>query len=69
MKAIVIVFMPARDGEISPTQTTAMQDSSASRLPIDLDQGPKAFPRLTIPDTTPAPFWTWFIENPRRCNV
>jgi hypothetical protein len=69
MKAIVIVFMPPRDGEISPAQKTAMQHGTASRSPIDLDRGSKAFPPLTTPDRTPAPFWTWFIENPRRCNV
>jgi hypothetical protein len=69
MKAIVIVVMPPPDGEMSPAQTTAMQDRTAARSPSDFDRGARGFSRLTIPDRTPAPFWTWFIENPRRCNV
>jgi hypothetical protein len=62
MNAIVIVFMPARDSQPLPEQTAAR--SVADLLPASASFA--ASPEL---DQHTPPFWTWFIENPRRCGV
>jgi len=69
MKAIVVVFMPNPNGEASPDQTLVAQERRASSATVVSDPGTRAISRLAIADKAPAPFWTWFIENPRRCNV
>jgi hypothetical protein len=66
MKAIVVVFVPNKNGEASPDKTLVAQGRSASLARVVSGRDPRAVSRLTIADKTPAPFWTWFIENPRR---
>jgi hypothetical protein len=68
MKAIVIVFMPSRYGQVSSEQTTS-RDNRAGGLEV-VSYGPKTdLPRLSKSDQTTPPFWTWFVENPRRAGV
>ena len=65
MKAIVVVFMPNQNGESSPDNTLVVQERNASPVPVVSGPGARTVSRLAIADKTPAPFWTWFIENPR----
>jgi hypothetical protein len=65
MKAIVIVFMPARNGATAPEQSLAVGRDRVSLTQARSEVAPSSFPRLPETDQTPAPFWTWFIENPR----
>jgi hypothetical protein len=62
MNAIVVVFMPARDGQPPSEQT-------AARPVVDLLPASPSFPATPEPDQGTQPFWTWFIENPRRYGV
>jgi hypothetical protein len=63
MKAIVVVFMRNQNGEASAE--LVVQERTASPAPVVSGQGARTLSRLAIADKTPAPFWTWFIENPR----
>jgi hypothetical protein len=65
MKAIVVVLLPNQNGDASPDNTLVAQERSASLAPVVLGRDARAVSRLAIADKTPAPFWTWFIENPR----
>jgi len=65
MKAIVIVFMPARNGATAPEQSLAVRGTGLSLAQARSEVAPSNFPQLPDSDQAPAPFWTWFIENPR----
>jgi hypothetical protein len=65
MKAIVVVFMPNQNGEASADKALVAQGRIAPSAPVVSGRGARAVSRLEIADKTPAPFWTWFIENPR----
>jgi hypothetical protein len=69
MKAIVIVFTLAMNG----------QGSSEALVPAALETMSKRQPKspaananraqLSNGERTTAPFWTWFVENPRPSNA
>jgi hypothetical protein len=65
MKAIVVVFVSNQNGEAAPDKTLIAQERNASPAPLVFGGGAKIVSRLAIADKTPAPFWTWFVENPR----
>jgi hypothetical protein len=65
MKTIVVVFMRNQNGEVSADKTLVAQERSLSPAPVVSGRGARTVSRLAIADKTPAPFWTWFIENPR----
>ena len=68
MKAIVIVFMPSRYGQVSSEQT-ASRDTSSGALQVVSDEPKTELARLSNSDQTIPPFWTWFVENPRRVGI
>jgi hypothetical protein len=61
MKAIMIVFRPAPDGQTPPPQMPAATASDKPGPLADFDGGRL----LSDCNQTPPPFWTWFVENPR----
>jgi hypothetical protein len=65
MKAIMMEFMPARSGWVSPEQQVAGRPNGSSWLNTDLDKPKPDLPQLFDGDQGTSPFWTWFIENPR----
>jgi hypothetical protein len=58
MNAIVFVVMPARESQ-------PLAEQAAARPVIDLLPPAASSPRISEPDQTTPPFWTWFIQNPR----
>ena len=62
MNAIVFVLMPTRDNEPPAEQ-------AAARPAIDRLPPAASSPERPERDQTTPPFWTWFIENPRRCDA
>ena len=69
MKAIVIVFMPARNEEAATEQSLALRSAGTSQLPTNLAHAQDRFPQLPDSNQTTPPFWTWFIENPRHASA
>jgi hypothetical protein len=64
MNAIVFVVMPASDSQRLAEQVVDLLPTGEG------SNHTKASPPTTSePDQTTPPFWTWFIENPRRCGV
>ena len=69
MKAIVAEFAPVWSGWASPEKAAVVRPNGSARLKTDSD-GPKAdIPQLSDGDHGTPPFWTWFIENPRRISA
>jgi hypothetical protein len=64
MNAIVFVVLPASDSQRLAEQVVDL-------LPTDggSNHTKASLPTTSEPDQTPPPFWTWFIENPRRCDA
>jgi hypothetical protein len=64
MNAIVFVVMPASDSQRLAEQVVDLlptgQDSNHTKASLAAN---------SEPDQTTPPFWTWFIENPRRCGA
>jgi hypothetical protein len=65
MKAIVAGFTPALSGWTSE-KAVALLPIGSSRAKTDSDRPKANLPRHSDGDHGTAPFWTWFIENPRR---
>jgi hypothetical protein len=64
MNAIVFVVMPASDSQRLAEQVAELLPTGGG------SNDTKASLRTTSePDQTNPPFWTWFIENPRRCGA
>ena len=61
MNAIVFVVMPASDSQRLAEQVVDL-------LPTDggSNHTKASLSTTSEPDQTTPPFWTWFIENPRR---
>jgi hypothetical protein len=65
MKAMVVVFSPASNGHVSPEAALGLnRGGPLEQLPV-LTGGNYGVRQLKR-DQGPQPFWTWFIENPRR---
>jgi hypothetical protein len=70
MNAIVIVFTPGHDAQPVTEQVTAARMVGPLPPPATDSDNTRADRRQTSNrDQTPPPFWTWFIENPRRSRV
>jgi hypothetical protein len=69
MKAILIVFMPGQNGQAVVEQSLALRSTGISQLPIDLNHAQNRFRQLQQSEERTAPFWTWFIENPRQARA
>jgi hypothetical protein len=64
MNAIVFVVMPASDSQRLAEQVVDLLPTGEG------SKHTKASPSATsAPDHSTPPFWTWFIENPRRCGA
>jgi hypothetical protein len=64
MNAIVFVVMPASDSQRLAEQVADLLPAAGS------SKHTKASPATTSePDQAAPPFWTWFIENPSRCDA
>jgi hypothetical protein len=66
MKAIVVIFVRTRDVKLLAGQSLAI--SISARLQgvsvVDADKTNRT-DKSTLHNGSSAPFWTWFIENPR----
>lgn len=69
MKAMVVVFSPACNGQEPSEQPIVSRQNGAAKLEVASDRLETDLPRLSDGDQTTPPFWTWFIENPRRSSV
>jgi hypothetical protein len=64
MNAIVFVVMPASDSQRLTEQVVDLLPTGGGS-----NHTKASLPQISEPDQTTPPFWTWFIENPRRCGV
>jgi hypothetical protein len=66
MKATVVIFVRARDVKLPAGQSLAISISKSSQriAVVDADKTNRT-DKSTIHNGSSAPFWTWFIENPR----
>jgi hypothetical protein len=69
MKAIVVEFTPVWSGWTSPEKAGAGSSADSSRLKTDSARPQAGLPQLSDGDHGTPPFWTWFIENPRRVSA
>ena len=69
MKAIVAEFAPVSSGWASPEKATARRLDGSSQLKTDSERPKADIPQLSDGDHGTPPFWTWFIENPRRISA
>jgi hypothetical protein len=63
MKAIVIVFMSARNQQLARPALNGFSDRPGEA------ETPKAETPQPSREQTNPPLWTWFIENPLRCDA
>jgi hypothetical protein len=61
MNAIVFVVMPAHDSQRLAEQVVDLLPTGGGS-----NHTKASLPTTSEPDQTTPPFWTWFIENPRR---
>jgi hypothetical protein len=66
MKAIVVILVRTRDVKLPAGQSLAISISASLHAvaAVDADKTNRA-DKSTIHNESAAPFWTWFIENPR----
>ena len=66
MKAIVVILVRTRDVKLPAGQSLASPISASLQevAVVDTDKTNRA-DKSTIHNGSAAPFWTWFIENPR----
>jgi hypothetical protein len=64
MNAIVFVVMPASDSQRLAEQVADLLPTGGGS-----NHTKASLPMTPESDQTAAPFWTWFIENPRRCEA
>jgi hypothetical protein len=69
MKAMVVVFSPACNGQEPSEQSIASRHNGAAKLEVASDRPKTDLSRLPNDDQKTPPFWTWFLENPRRVGV
>jgi len=66
MKAIVVIFVRTHDVKLSAGQSLAISISaSLQRAAVVGADKTNTADKSTIHNRSSAPFWTWFIENPR----
>jgi hypothetical protein len=64
MNAIVFVVMPASDSQRLAEQVVDLLPTGEGS-----NHTKASLATTSEPDQTTPPFWTWFIENPRRCGA
>jgi len=69
MNAIVIVLVPTPEGQPSTEQAGAVPGLEIWQWRVDQDNGNAGLRETSSRQETAPPFWTWFIENPRRCGA
>jgi hypothetical protein len=69
MNALVILLVPTPDGQPSTEQAGAVPALEVWQWRADQNKGKAGFLDSSSRQQTPPPFWTWFIENPRRCGA
>ena len=69
MNAIVIVLAPTPDGQPSTEQAGAVPGLEVWQWRVEQGKGEARFLDPSNRLQPPAPFWTWFIENPRACDA
>jgi hypothetical protein len=69
MKTIVVELTPVWSGWASPEKAAAARPNGSSRLKTDSARPQADLPQLSDGDHGTPPFWTWFIENPRRVSA
>ena len=66
MNAIMVVFIPRRNGQRLTEQPALVSNGEIASRSLTLIDGRE---RLAEPFQQPPPYWTWFVENPRDCGV
>jgi|GEM_PF-2055820 len=66
MDAIVIVFIPPRDSRLLPEQALGVRHLETWQGNISWQSAKVDLRKTSSRDDEAPPFWTWFIENPRR---
>jgi hypothetical protein len=69
MKAIVVEFTPVWSGWASPETAAAGRSDGSSRLKTDSARPQVELAQVSDGDHGTPPYWTWFIENPRRVSA
>lgn len=69
MNAIMIVLVPGHDSQPLTEQAGAMPGLEVWQWRIDRENGKTDRGETSRRLPSPPPFWTWFIENPRRCGA
>ncbi|MEY2504388.1 MAG: hypothetical protein QOG27_668 [Verrucomicrobiota bacterium] len=64
MKAIAVVFIPARNGHVPPEAALGLAPSEPFEQRPVVNNGNNGVQPL-LREQSPPPFWTWFIQNPR----
>jgi hypothetical protein len=66
MKAIVVIFVRTNDVKLPAAQSLAPSiGASLQRVAVVGSDKTNGADKSTIHNGSAAPFWTWFIENPR----
>jgi len=69
MKAIVVILVRTRDVKLPAGQSLAVSiNASLQRVGVAGADKTNQVDKSTIHNGSAAPFWTWFIENPRPIN-
>jgi hypothetical protein len=69
MKSNVAEFSPVWSGWALPEKTADARPNGSSRLKPDSERPETNLPGHSDGNHGTPPFWTWFIENPRRVGV
>ena len=67
MNAIMIVLVPAHNGQSLTEQAGSMPGLEIWQCRIDRGTGNTDRNETSSRPPSPAPYWTWFVENPRSC--
>jgi hypothetical protein len=69
MNAMVIVFIPARNGQPVTEQVSPLRAVDFLPQGTYSDNAKAGLHQSSEREQTTPPFWTWFIENPRPCGA
>lgn len=69
MKAIAVEFTPVWGGWAPPEKVPTAGPNGNARMKAGSDTPNPNVPQFSDGDYGTPPFWTWFVENPRRCRI